>query len=225
MLKSELLLKLQDIADDVDINETIQGIDGLAKSSELDLTKLTVDDYKNILENNATVKGYNQSSLDSAISKAIASHDEKFNKEKLPKILEQELAKRSNEGKSPEQLKLEELQKQIEQMQSEKTRVELSNKYSKILSEKGLPLDLVDYIISADGNEEKINGNIDKFTNMFSTITDTKVKEKLNNSSYVPPKSDVVNNIMTKEKFLGLGFSEQNKFAIENAEQYKEIMK
>ena len=56
MLKSELLEKLKDIADDADINETILKMDDFAKSSEIDVNKITLDDYKNMLANNEIVK-------------------------------------------------------------------------------------------------------------------------------------------------------------------------
>ena len=102
MLKKELIEKLKDIDDNADINETILAMEDFAKSSELDVTKLTIEDYKNVLEKNETIKGYNQSQLDSAISKAINSHDDKFQKEKLPSIIEEELKKRSNEGLTKE---------------------------------------------------------------------------------------------------------------------------
>ena len=89
MLKSELLEKLKDINDDTDINETILSIEDFAKSSskldgskltvgKLDVSKLTVEDFKNVLENNQMIKGYYTSQMDSAISKAINSHDKKF---------------------------------------------------------------------------------------------------------------------------------------------------
>ena len=59
MLKSELLEKLKDINDDTDINETILSIEDFAKSSsKLDVSKLTVEDYKRILETNEAIKGY-----------------------------------------------------------------------------------------------------------------------------------------------------------------------
>ena len=54
MLKSKLLEKLKDIADDADVNEAILSIDDFAKSSEIDVKKLTVDD---LLHKFATASG------------------------------------------------------------------------------------------------------------------------------------------------------------------------
>lgn len=185
MKKTELLKLIEALGDDDNVLETLQGIEGLAKSSELDITKLTVEDFKNILEKNEQIKGYNQSNLDSAISKGVES----FKTNKMPSYLQEELKKVNNKDKTPEMIALEEMQQKYNAMEKQMQMKELGSKYSKVLSEKGLPLDLVDYILS-DGNEESINSNIEKFSNMFSTVTNSKVNEKLNNNSYVPPKDN-----------------------------------
>lgn len=93
------------------------------------------------------------------------------------------------------------MQKEIEAMKTEKARAELSSKYQKVLVEKGLPVDLTDFILG-DGNEETINGNIEKFSNMFSSVADLKVKEKLGDSTYTPPKSDGVVGKITWEQVV-----------------------
>lgn len=185
MKKTELLKLIEGLGDDDNVLETLQGIEGLAKSSDLDITKLTVEDFKNILEKNEQIKGYNQSNLDSAVSKGVES----FKTNKMPSYLQEELKKVNNKDKTPEMIALEEMQQKYNAMEKQMQMKELGSKYSKVLSEKGLPLDLVDYILS-DGNEENINSNIEKFSNMFSTVTDSKVNEKLNNNSYVPPKDN-----------------------------------
>ena len=74
MLKSELLEKLKDIAEDADVNETILCMDDFAKSSEIDVTKITLDDYKNMLANNEIVKAYFTSQLDSGIQQSDKYH-------------------------------------------------------------------------------------------------------------------------------------------------------
>lgn len=165
MNKTELLQLIESLNDTDDVLETLKGVEGL--SAPFDATKLTLDDYKSLIENNAEIKGYATSSMDSAISKAINSHDEKFMKEKFPQLLEEEIRKRSNEGKTPEQIAFEEMKSKYEALEKQIQMKDLTNKYSKVLNEKGLPLELVDYILG-DGNEETINGNIEKFSNMFS---------------------------------------------------------
>lgn len=187
MLKSELIEKLSSIEDNADINETIQGIEGLTKT--FDLKSIGLDDFKNVLESNDIAKSYFQSALDSGIGKGVAKYQENFKSKELPKLIEEGIKAKSNEGKSEIEIKYEAMQKEIESMKAEKTRAELSSKYQKVLVEKGLPVDLTDFIL-ADGNEEIINSNIEKFSNMFSSVADLKVKEKLGDSTYTPPKND-----------------------------------
>lgn len=179
MLKSELLEKLKDINDDADINETILSIEDFAKSSELDVTKLTIEDFKNILENNQVIKGYNTSQVDSAISKAINSHDEKFKKDKLPKIIEDELKKRSNKGLTPEQIEIKELKAQMETMKAEKEASDLLNSNRTKLKEAKLSEDLAKYI--------KEDSDIEFFKNLITESVNNGVKNKINGSSYTPP--------------------------------------
>ena len=75
MKKSELLEVLKDIADDSEINETIQGIEGLAKP--FDINSIGLDQFKQVLEGNKEVKAYYQSALDSGIGKGVATFKEK----------------------------------------------------------------------------------------------------------------------------------------------------
>lgn len=180
MLKSELLEKLKDINDDTDINETILSIEDFAKSSsKLDVSKLTVEDFKNVLENNQMIKGYYTSQMDSSISKAIDSHDKKFQKEKLPKIIEDELKKRSNEGLTPEQIEIKELKAQMEAMKAEKEANDLLNTNRTKLKEVNLSEDLAKYI--------KEDSDIEFFKNLITESVNNGVKNKINNSSYAPP--------------------------------------
>ena len=180
MLKSELLEKLKDINDDADINEIILSIEDFAKSSnKLDVSKLTIEDFKNVLENNQMIKGYYTSQMDSSISKAINSHDEKFRRDKLPKIIEDELKKRSNEGLTPEQIEIKELKTQMEAMKAEKEANDLLNANRNKLKEAKLSEDLAKYI--------KEDSDIEFFKNLITESVNDGVKNKINNSSYTPP--------------------------------------
>ena len=180
MLKSELLEKLKDINDDTDINETILSMEDFAKSSsKLDVSKLTVEDFKNVLENNQMIKGYYTSQMDSSISKAIDSHDKKFQKEKLPKIIEDELKKRSNEGLTPEQIEIKNLKAEMEAMKAEKEANDLLNTNRTKLKEVNLSEDLAKYI--------KEDSDIEFFKNLITESVNNGVKNKINNSSYAPP--------------------------------------
>ena len=215
MLKSELLEKLKDIAEDADVNEIILGMDDFAKSSEIDVTKITLDDYKNMLANNEIVKAYFTSQLDSGISKAVNSHDQKFMKDKFPKLLEEEVQKRLNADLTPEQKQIKEMQAQLDAMKAEKEQAELLNANSKKLKEQGLNTDLAKYI--------KTDDDIDFFKNLINDSVKTQIQQKLGKSSYkVPANNDSLNTI-TKEQFNKMGYKERLKLYNEDKELYTKL--
>ena len=215
MLKSELLEKLKDIADDADINKTILSIDDFAKSSEIDVTKITVDDYKNMLANNPVVKAYYQSSFDSAVGSAVTKHDQKFMKEKFPTLLEEEIKKRDTSNLTPEQVQLKELQAQLDAMKAEKEQAELLNANSKKLKEQGLNTDLAKYI--------KTDDDIVFFKSLINDSVQEKVKNKLGKSSYKPPVNNDSLNTITKEQFNKMGYKERLKLYNEDKELYEKL--
>ena len=59
IIKKDLLEKLNDIDETADVTEVLKGIDGIAEVKEIpfDVNKLTVEDYKNILETNKAIQG------------------------------------------------------------------------------------------------------------------------------------------------------------------------
>ena len=217
MIKSELLEKLKDIADDADINETILKMDDFAKSSKIDVTKLTIDDYKNMLANNDIIKAYYQSSFDSAVGKAVTNHDEKFKKEKLPKLIDEAVKAKASEGLTPEQKQLRELQEQLEQMKLEKAKAELLEANRNKLKGQGLDTSLAKYINSDD--------DIAFFKDLISNSVQAGIKEKLGNSNYKPAVSSGDVNSITKEQFNKMNYTEKLKLYNTNKELYDELNK
>lgn len=116
MLKTELLELLKDMADDAEVNETIQGVEGLTKT--FDSNSIGLDEFKNILEINEVAKSYYQSSLDSGVGKGVSKYKENFSKNELPKLVEDGIKAKSNEGKTPDQIKLDEALAEIQKNKS-----------------------------------------------------------------------------------------------------------
>ena len=133
MKKSDLIKLLENASDDQDINQLILGNEEFKSLGKADLTKLTVDEFKNLLNTNEGIKGYQQSLIDSAVSKGVASYETNT----LPKKIEEAIKNASNKNKTPEQIALEELQAKFEKLEKEKNRAELMNKYTKTLTEQG----------------------------------------------------------------------------------------
>ena len=217
MLKSELLEKLKDIADDADINETILNMEDFAKSSKVDVKKLTIDDYKNMLANNDIIKAYYQSSFDSAVGRAVTNHDEKFKKEKLPKLIDEAVKAKASEGLTPEQKQLRELQEQLEQMKLEKAKSELLEANRNKLKGQGLDTSLAKYIENDD--------DIAFFKDLIVNSVQAGIKEKLGNSNYKPPTSAGDVNSITKEQFNKMNYTEKLKLYNTNKELYDELNK
>lgn len=207
MKKVDLIKLIEGLGDDDNVLETLkenEDIKDFAKSLH-DINNISIEDFKQLLANNQVIKGYWTSEKDSAVSKGVES----FKTKTMPKHIEEEIKKRSNEGKSPEQIQLEELQVKIAQMEKEKQMSVLTNKYSKTLSEKGLPIDLVDFIVSED--EEKILANIEKFEGMFNNVADSKVKAKLGDMDYQPPKGGEPKAKYSMDDIKGMSADEINK--------------
>lgn len=197
MKKSELLEVLKDIADDSEINETIQGIEGLAKP--FDINSIGLDQFKQVLEGNKEVKAYYQSALDSGIGKGVATFKEKT----LPGIIEEELKKANNKKKTPEQLELEELKAKFEALEKEKTKADMTSKYTKVLTEKGLNADLINFVLGE--NDETTTQNIESIEKIINGAVDNGVKNKLSSSSYTPPSESNVDNSLNAQIASAMG--------------------
>lgn len=187
MKKTDLIELLKDIADDGDINET------LLKQDEFkglkDLSKLTSGDITNILTGEVG-KAYMTSHDDSVRSKAV----ETFKNGKMQDEIKKAIEESKNETKSPEQIEIEKLKKQFEESQAELTKERNTAKYSKLLKDKGLPTELVDFVYG-DGTDETVNKNIDTISGIIKNAVDTKVNAKMEQGSYNPPDSTSTNTL------------------------------
>ena len=187
MKKTDLIELLKDIADDGDINETLLKHDEF--KSLKDLSKLTADDIKGILTGEVG-KAYMTSHDDSVRSKAV----ETFKNGKMQDEIKKAIEESKNETKSPEQIEIEKLKKQFEESQAELTKERNTAKYSKLLKDKGLPTELVDFVYG-DGTDETVNKNIDTISGIIKNAVDTKVNAKMEQGSYNPPDSTSTNTL------------------------------
>lgn len=185
MKKADLIKLIEKIADDGDINEIILGADEFKDLGKVDLSKLTMEEFKILMESNEAVKGYMTSHDDSIRSKAV----ETFQNGKMKDIIKKAVDEAKNGKKTPEQEALEKLQKQFEDSQAELAKERTIGKYTKVLKDKGLPVELVDYIYG-DGKDETIDKNIENISSIFNSAIDSGVKSKLGTSSYTPPADD-----------------------------------
>lgn len=210
MLKSELLELVKDIDDSTDIDEVVSK------------NYLTLDNFKSKLDE-SEFKSFLDSQKDKHSSKAIATALENFKAKDMQKLIDAEVLKRTGDNETPEHKQIRELQQQFEALQKEKTHAEMVSKYKDVLNEKKIPSQLVDFLLADD--EDITNANIDLFENSMKTFIDSKVEERMKDTSYTPPENKGDTKAITKEEFLKMDLIKQSNFANENPELYQEIMK
>lgn len=173
MLKSELIKRLENIVEDADVDEAIKAMDEY--KATIDYSKLTTDEYKKILEENAVIKAYQQSQFDSAVGSAVTKYDQKFMKEKFPELLKAEMEKANNKNKTPEQIEAEKTLEEAKQLKAELAHEKDLNKYAKILTDKKLPVELAEFVVGAD--DETSDKNVEFFNNLFGKMKDQELKD------------------------------------------------
>ncbi|MEG1314067.1 MAG: DUF4355 domain-containing protein [Bacilli bacterium] len=212
MLKKELLKLIESIEDEGSIDEVLSKSD-FAKS--LINSGLTLDMFKEKMKNDKDFKAFIDSEKDKHSSKSL----ETWKTNNLEKLLDDEVKKRFPQA-DPKDTELAKLKAEIEKMQKESLRKDLTNKAIKIATDKKLPVELIDYLIGED--EEITTKNIEKLESVFGTHVETLVQERLKGSSYTPPSNNI-NTGITKEDFNKLGYSDRMKIYNENPVLYKEL--
>lgn len=177
MKKSELIELIKNIADDADIDETIKG----SNLAELFKKDLALDEVKNFIETNQDGKQYLQSYGDKRVTDGIKSWKEK----NLQTLINDEVLKATGKKKTPEQLKIEELEKKMLENEARAQKAEKVAKYKDVLAEKKIPMEMIDYFLTDD--EETTNTRIDNFSTYVNDMVNSNVKEKIANGSYTPP--------------------------------------
>lgn len=135
-----------------------------------ELSAVSADKVKGFLETEEG-KRLLQPRLDQYFSKGL----ETWKANNLEKIIEEEIQKR-NPGKSPEQMEIEKLKKQIEEAEKARQREALVNKALKVAKEKNLPDGLIDFFIADD--EEKTLANLSKLEEEYSKAVQAAVDAK-----------------------------------------------
>ena len=118
---------------------------------------------------------YATKAVNTARENAIA----KFKADELPKIIDEAIKAKSNEGLTPEQMQIKEMQAQLDAMKAEKEQAELLNANISKLKDVGLNTDLARFI--------KEDSDIDFFKNLINDSVKTGIQAKLGKSNYKPP--------------------------------------
>lgn len=135
-----------------------------------ELSAVSFDKVKGYLETPEGMKLI-QPKLDSHFTKGL----ETWKQNNLDKIIEEEVRKR-NPQKTPEQLELEKLRKEIEDERKARNRETLVNKALKVADDKSLPKGIIDFFIADD--EENTLTNLTKLEEEYSKAIQAAVDAK-----------------------------------------------
>lgn len=177
MNKKELLKLIENLDDEGSIDEVLSESD-FAKS--LLQSGLTLDAFKGKV-NEPEFKSYLDSAKDKHFDKAL----ETWKSNNLQTIINDEVLKATGKKKSPEQLKIEELEKKMLESEAKVQKAEKISKYKDVLVEKKIPGEMIEYFLTDD--DETTNTRIDNFKIFVDDIVSTNVKEKIASGSYTPP--------------------------------------
>lgn len=195
MIKSELLELINEIDNEGDVDAVLDGL-------------LTLDKFKNKLDEKE-FKAFLDSEKDKYSAKAINTALENYKKKELPKVIADEIAKAKGEPQTEQEKQLLELQKKIEIMEKEKARAEMTSKYKSVLSEKSIPVDMIDFLLAGDDNTTI--SNIDLFEKAMNKYVEDKVTERLSNSNYEPKSNKDDKGKLSLEDMASMSIEEINK--------------
>ena len=115
---------------------------------------------------------------------------------------------------------LEQREKLIEQREQELILAENKNECAKILSEKGLSLDLVDFCVDTDA--EAMSDRIKRLEKAFKQSVKMEVEKRL--GSKEPKQNLPMNETITVEKFKKMSMAEMERLSKEQPELFKELI-
>ncbi|MCY8813669.1 DUF4355 domain-containing protein [Bacillus atrophaeus] len=175
--------------------------------------ELTLDAVRTFLESNDEGKKLLQSTSDARVTEAIKTYE----KNTLPKKLEEEISKRFP-PETEEQKQLRELQEKFQNLEHEKTRAALRSTALSIASEQSLPTKLVDFFIGQD--EDSTAQNLNVLSEALKTYRQSIIDEKFKQGGSTPPPSGGAAPI-TKEAIKNMSEAEIN----QNWDQIQEVLK
>jgi len=129
---------------------------------------------------------------------------EKFMKDTMPKHLEDEIKKRYPEETALER-EVRELKAENAATKAERKREELRNKAVKMLNDKKIGIEFMDFIQAAD--EDELKNRVEQFHELFSKSIVSAVDEKLKTHGVNPPtspSSPPAGKITSREQLTGM---------------------
>lgn len=165
-----------------------------------------------------TEKTFTESEVQRMIDQRVTAAMQKAERKTQAKVREAEKLAQMNETQKYE-YQLQQREEAIAAKERELALMENKNEASKILSEKGLSLTLVDFIVAEDA--ETMNLNIQVLENAFKQSVKAEVEKRM--AGNTPKKNLPLDQPLTKEAFRKMSASEMMNLARNNPELYNQL--
>ena len=173
-------------------------------------------------ENN-TPKTYTQEEVDKLLQqegdRRVTEALKKAEKKNQDKVKEAQRLAQMNEQEKYE-YQLQQREEAIKAKEKELSLAENKNEASKILSEKGISLSLVDFVVADDADTMK--ANIDLLDKAFKASVKAEVEKRLGSNN--PKKNLQSEGSITKEQFRKMNIAQQSELFKTNPDLYKRLV-
>lgn len=175
-----------------------------------------------VADNQETAKTYTEKEvmdmLQRETDRRVTAALEKQQRKNEAKIAEAQKLAAMNESEKF-QYQLEQREKAIEEKERALAMMENKNEASKILSERGISLSLVDFVVAEDADTMK--ANIDLLDRAFKASVKAEVEKRIGSSA--PRKNAPVDKQMTKADFSKLSYTEMLQLKQSDPALYNEL--
>lgn len=184
-----MIENFQEITDYIEKNKDTEEVSNFINGFKTPITRDAVEQWtkdgegRSWLDRNCDI--YSSKAIETARTKAI----EKYEAEVLPKKLEEYKKSISNEGKTPEQIQLEQVMAELEAMKKEKALADKKDSIGKELVSNGLPMELLGFL-NWEAEDSIIKEQAKTINELISKAVSEGIKAELTNNNPQPRKSE-----------------------------------
>ena len=183
---------------EVIVKEEIKAEVEESKAALINKENLTLEELKNIINENEGFKAWLSSEKDRHFSTSLNTWKEN----NLSKEVEKEISKRYP-AETEEQKKLRDLELKLQAMEQESKMKELKANTMRVINDKQLDSEILDFVLS--DNEETTIANIDKFEGLVERLANKRLEEKYKNANTTPTQSVGQATLSEYEKSMAAG--------------------
>ncbi|WP_273130004.1 capsid assembly scaffolding protein Gp46 family protein [Bacillus weihaiensis] len=168
----------------------------------------SVDEILGKFDSDDQLKKWLESEKDKHFNKGLTT----FKERTMPKLIEDEIAKRNPSNKSPEALEVEKALAEIERWKTKTIRESVRNEALKFATDNKLPSEIVDYFISLEKEDdeegtkskESTMSNLKKLKDTWSNHLQVSVNERMKDNGFNPKDTGGKPQTITREQLMGM---------------------